>query len=141
MHVKYFAVKSRIAPGTCYRDVKLEQDQDGKIHLLSAQQANLVQVETVEVEVVINVKVKGNKSVPCVGLEPPAMVRTDNRFTILLAETDLPPEVNCVTVRDPFQISIPLPGQDLESGSYRVEVNDVGASFDIEFQSQPIGDN
>ena len=79
--------------GDYYRNVTLEANQDGTIEITAADPASLVFVEAVEVEVVVNLRVSGNKSVPCVELEPPAISREGNDFTVLLAETELPDDI------------------------------------------------
>lgn len=120
-----------------YNDIRLQSDVEGNFKLISATDAALVAVESVVVSVAeslpvqVTVSVSGNKSVPCVNLQTPAIFRTGFQFTIALAETRLGPAETCIAVLDPFQTDISLDVTGLDSGTYRVTVNGVEASFNL----------
>ncbi len=120
-----------------YNNIQLISDIEGNFTLLAAQQSNLVSVDTVVVTVLqsfpvqVSVIVAGNKSVPCVQLQTPAVVRNGSVFTVILAETTLGPAESCIAVLDPFETSIPLDVAGLAAGSYKVSVNGVEAEFSL----------
>lgn len=120
---------------TYYNDIQLISDIEGNFTLLAAQQSNLVSVDSVVVNIAeslpvqVSVMVAGNKSVPCVDLQAPAIFQDETRFTIALAETTLGPAETCIAVLDPFETSIVLDVTGLDAGTYTVSVNGVEASF------------
>lgn len=120
-----------------YNDIQLAADSEGNFTLLAAQQSTLVSVENVLVSVAeslpvqVSLSVKGNKSVPCVDLQTPAIFRNEFTFTVALAETNLGPAESCIAVLDPFETTIPLDITDLNSGIYTVNVNGVESSFSL----------
>ena len=79
----------------------------------------------------VSLFVTGNKSVPCVNLQTPAIFRDGSSFTIALAETSLGPAESCIAVLDPFETTIPLDITGLNSGTYTVNVNGVESSFSL----------
>lgn len=105
--------------------------------MIAAQKSNLVHVETVVANVAeslpvqVTLTVSGNKSVPCVALQSPAIFREESSFTVVLAETSLGPAETCIAVLDPFETSIPLDVSGLTAGSYTVTVNGVETSFQL----------
>lgn len=122
---------------TYYNDIQLISDIEGNFTLLAAQQSNLVSIDSVVVTVAeslpvqINIIVAGNKSVPCVDLQAPAIFQDESRFTIALAETTLGPAETCIAMLDPFETSIALDVTGLDTGIYTVSVNGVEASFSL----------
>jgi len=125
------AVVLESQPGSYYRNVTLEQDANGKLQVIAAEPANLAMVDSVDVEVSVTVEVSGNKSVPCVDLQTPAVSREGNVFTVILAETPIPDGVNCATVLEPFTSSVTLHQGNLEPGTYTVRVNGTEMSFTV----------
>lgn len=120
-----------------YNDIQLISDIEGNFTLLAAQQTNLVSVDSVVVNIAeslpvqVSLVVTGNKSIPCVELQTPAIFRNESTFTIALAETTLGPAESCIAVLDPFETNIPLDITGLDSGTYNVSVNGVEANFSL----------
>ena len=120
-----------------YNDIRLVTDNEGNFTLLGAQQSPLVSVESIMVNIAESLPVQasllvtGNKSVPCVNLQSPAIFRNGSSFTIALAETSLGPAESCIAVLDPFETTIPLDITGLNSGTYTVNVNGVESSFSL----------
>lgn len=73
----------------------------------------------------------GNKSIPRVDLQTPAIFRDESTFTVVLAETTLGPAETCIAVIDPFVTNITLDVAALDSGIHSVSVNGVEASFSL----------
>lgn len=122
---------------TYFNEVQLASDVEGKFTLLEATPSNLVSVDSVEVSVAeslpvqVSLTVTGNKSVPCVQLQTPAIFLQEATFTIVLAETTLGPAETCIAVLEPFETNIPLDVSDLDSGNYAVSVNGLETSFSL----------
>ena len=122
---------------TYFNDIQLQSDIEGNFKLVAAQQSTLVAVESVVVNIAeslpvqVILTVSGNKSVPCVDLQTPAVFRTDTKFTVALAETRLGLAETCIAVLDPFETNITLDVADLNSGTYSVSVNGIEASFTL----------
>lgn len=120
-----------------YNDIQLLSDSEGNFTLLAAQQSNLVSVDSVVVDIAesfpvqVSLTVTGNKSIPCVDLQTPAIFRNESTFTIALAETALGPAETCIAVLDPFETHIALDVAGLDSGIYTVSVNGVEVSFSL----------
>ena len=120
-----------------YNDIQLVSDIEGNFTLLAAQQSNLVAVDSVVVNIAesvpvqVSLTVTGNKSIPCVELQTPAIIRNEFIFTVALAQTKPDPTEDCIAVLDPFETNIPLDVTGLDSGTYTVIVNGVGASFSL----------
>ena len=82
--------------------------------MVDATLQNLVMVDSVEVlllesfPVQVSITVAGNKSVPCVELQPVAVSREGDLFTVVIAETSLGPAETCIAVLDPFELSVAL---------------------------------
>jgi hypothetical protein len=120
-----------------YNDIQLVSDIEGNFTLLAAQQSNLVSVDAVVVNIAesfpvqVSLTVTGNKSIPCVELQTPAIFRDESTFTVVLAETTLGPAESCIAVLDPFETNIALDVAGLDSGTYTVNVNGVEASFSL----------
>jgi hypothetical protein len=120
-----------------FNDIQLLSDIEGNFTLLAAQQSNLVSVESVVVNIAeslpvqVSVTVTGNKSIPCVELQTPAIFRNGTTFTVALAETTLGPAESCIAMIDPFETSIPLDIFDLDAGTYSVVVNGIEAEFSL----------
>ncbi|PCJ25566.1 MAG: hypothetical protein COA96_07015 [SAR86 cluster bacterium] len=122
---------------TYYNDIQLLSDIEGNFTLVAAEQSNLVAVDSVVVSITglfsvqVSLTVTGNKSVPCVDLQTPAIFRNDSVFKVALAETTLGSAETCIAVLDPFETTIVLDVQGLSSGDYTVNVNGVEASFSL----------
>ena len=120
-----------------YNDIQLVSDIEGNFTLLAAQQRQLVAVDSVVVNIAeslpvqVSVTVTGNKSIPCVELQTPAIFQDGAVFKIALAETVLGPAESCISVLDPFETTINLDVADLESGNYAVNVNGVQTAFSL----------
>ena len=122
---------------TYYNDIQLVSDIEGNFTLLAAQQSNLVSVDSVVVNIAesfpvqVSLTVTGNKSIPCVDLQTPAIFRDESTFTVALAETALGPAETCIAVLDPFETSIALDVTGLDTGTYTVSVNGIEANFSL----------
>lgn len=119
-----------------YKEIVLQADSAGKLQVLAASLRPLTYVDSVTPAVVettdsrsVTLRIAGNRSVPCVGLEPAAVTRKDAEFTVLLAETVMGPAESCIAVLAPFEISVSLDVTGLQAGSYKVSVNDKQATF------------
>jgi len=121
-----------------YNDILLDHSGDGSFQLVAAQSANLVSIESLTINIMesfpvqVSVTVNGNKSVPCVDLQTPAIGRQDNMFIVVLAETTLGPAESCIAVIDPFETTISLPVSGLPAGTYTVRVNGVDTQFTLD---------
>lgn len=120
-----------------FNDIQLLGDSEGNFTLLAAQESNLVSVNSVVVNIAesfpvqVSLTVTGNKSIPCVDLQNPAIFRNESTFTVALAETTLGPAETCIAVLDPFETNIALDVAGLDSGTYIVIVNGVETSFNL----------
>lgn len=121
-----------------YTNVELQLNEQGDLTLVSAEEANLVTIDAVDVAILesfpvqVRVNISGNKSVPCVNLLDAAVAVADSVFTIVLAESRLGPAETCIAMIDPFEQSIDLDVAGLSAGEYTVIVNGVSASFILE---------
>ena len=121
-----------------YNGIQLDYSGDGRFQLVAAQAANLVTVESLSVNIMesfpvqVSVTVNGNKSVPCVDLQTPAIGRQDKLFIIVLAETTLGPAESCIAIIDPFETTISLPVTGLPAETYTVRVNGVDIQFSLD---------
>jgi hypothetical protein len=121
-----------------FNDIQLNSTGDGNFQLLAAIAANLVSVDSVAINIMesfpvqVSVTVAGNKSVPCVDLQSPAIGRQENLFVVVLAETTLGPAESCIAVLDPFETSFSLEVAGLIAGTYSVNVNGVVAEFTLD---------
>lgn len=121
-----------------FNDIQLNSTGDGNFQLLAAQAANLVSVDTVTINIMesfpvqVSVTVAGNKSVPCVKLQTPAIGRQGNLFVVVLAETTLGPAESCIAMVDPFETSFSLEVAGLTAGTYNVHVNGVVVEFTLD---------
>ncbi len=122
---------------TYYNDIQLVSDIEGNFTVTAAEKRNLVAVDSVVVNVAeslpvqVSVTVAGNKSIPCVNLQTPAIFRNQTEFTIALAETVLGPAESCIAVLEPFETTIALDVEGLASDDYTVKVNGVIAEFSL----------
>ncbi len=120
-----------------YEEIQLINDGDGKFRMVAATSRNLVTVDSVDVLILesfpvqVMVAVSGNKSVPCVELETPAVSRKDAVFTIVLTESQLGPAETCIAIISPFEITISLNVLGLAEGTYMVKVNGIEAEFTL----------
>ena len=122
---------------TYYNDIQLISYIEGNFTVVAAEQRNLVAVDTVVVNIAeslpvqVSISVSGNKSIPCVELQTPAIFRNGTVFTVALAETVLGPAESCIFVLDPFETTIVLDVTGLSSDDYSVSVNGVVAEFSL----------
>lgn len=122
---------------TYYNNIQLISDIEGNFTLVAAEQRTLVAVDSVTVNIAeslpvqVSLTVSGNKSVPCVDLQAPAIFSDETSFTVVLAETSLGPAETCIAVIDPFETTISLDVSGLEAGTYTVSVNGVETSFSL----------
>lgn len=123
---------------TYYNDIQLVADIEGNFTALAAQPRALVSVDSVVVNIAeasppvqVSLIVTGNKSIPCVELQTPAIFRNESIFTVVLAVTALGPGEACVAVLDPFETNIVLDVSGLDSGDYTVSVNGIETSFSL----------
>lgn len=121
-----------------FADIKLSTNPDGSLSLVDATLQNLVMMDSVEVlllesfPVQVSIKEAGNKSVPCVELQPVALSREGDLFTVVIAETSLGPAETCIAVPDPFELSFALDVLGLSAGTYGVNVNGTEAQFSLD---------
>ena len=126
-----------------YTDVELALTASGLLGVVQANEANLVTVESVEVQLLesmpvqVQVLVSGFKSVPCVDLLEPGVDVQGNTFQIVLAETVLGPAESCIAVTDPFETLVALPVNGLSAGDYIVTVNGMESGFTLEADNLP----
>lgn len=127
-----------------YQDVQLADNGDGTLTVVAGDQQNLVFVDTVvpmimeSFPVQVSVSVEGNLSVPCVELLPAAVSRSENVFTVVMAETVLGPAESCIAVLEPFTESVSLDVLGLSAGTYTVVVNGVEAEFTLDMDNAPL---
>lgn len=121
-----------------YRDIVLATDASGRLQVVSAVARPLVMVDSVNATVIeggatrsATLRIRGNKSVPCVSLEEAAVSRKDTVFTVVLAETLLPAGQPCIQVLAPFELDLPLDIGGLAAGRYQVLVNGRESSFQL----------
>ncbi|MFK7862606.1 MAG: hypothetical protein AB8B95_00120 [Pseudohongiellaceae bacterium] len=120
-----------------FADIQLKSGEDGRFELLGADPRNLVDVESIAVNVQeslpiqVTVVVTGNKSLPCTKLLEPGIFTADGTFTIALAESKLGPAETCIAVIDPFETTINLDISALAPGTYSVSVNGVSSEFTL----------
>jgi len=121
-----------------YTDVTLGFGSDGTLRVTGATLNHLVGVDTVEAQVTqtlatqeVSLAVSGNLSVPCKQLLDPAMSFRDDTFTVVLAESNLGPAESCIQVLEPFDTRIELDVEDLDAGTYNVDVNGVMTQFTL----------
>jgi hypothetical protein len=119
-----------------YKDIQLQADSAGRLKVLAASPRPLVYIDSANPTVTetqdsreVTLAIAGNKSVPCVALEPVAISRKADTFTILVAETVQGPAESCIAVLSPFEITVPLDVSGLPAGTYKVVVNDQQTSF------------
>lgn len=128
-----------------FADVKLSTNPDGSLSVVDATLQNLVMVDSVDVlllesfPVQVSITVAGNKSVPCVELQPVAVSREGDLFTVVIAETSLGPAETCIAVLDPFEPSVALDVLGLSAGTYRVNVNGTEAQFSLDVDNVGLG--
>ena len=74
-----------------YNSIQMAQDEQGRFNLIAAKRSSLVYVDSVSVILtkslppLVSLFVRGNKSVPCVELQPPAIFKSSSAFTVALA--------------------------------------------------------
>lgn len=130
-----------ISPGgnAYYTDITLEQDADGKLVVTGATPNSLVHVDTIDIQITdsfpaqqVGIKVDGYLSVPCVDLLSPAVSYSNGTFNVVLAESNLGPAESCIAMIEPFSTTIPLDVEDLDAGTYAVNVNGVAGEFTLD---------
>ena len=120
-----------------YSNIKLAADPDGRFTLLEAQPSSLVTIDQVEIDEAgsspfeLVLAIAGSKSVPCVDLQEPAIIREGSTFLIALAETSMGPAETCIAVIDPFELRISLDVTGLAAGAYTARVNGVDVEFEL----------
>lgn len=118
-----------------YNDIQMAQDNEGHFTLIGAKRSSLAYVDSVSVILTKSLPpleslfVRGNKSIPCVELQPPAIFMSSSAFTVALAETSPDPAEICIQVLTPFETQIPLDIKGLDSGTYSVNVNGTKSTF------------
>jgi len=125
--------------GHYYRNVVLQRDADGTLHVKQAEPRPLVDVHTVAVNLyaaggtLASATITGLTSVACVVLEEPALLRSGSTFHVILAETVQEPGAVCASLlpNQPFELALPLPIDDLPDGTYTVDANGVTATFTL----------
>ena len=121
-----------------YSYVELSTNPDGSLSVVDGTMQNLVMADSVEVlllesfPVQVAITVAGNKCVPCVELQPVAVPREGDLFTVVVAETSLGSAETCIAVLDPFELSVALDVLGLSTGTYRVNVNGAEAQFSLD---------
>jgi len=120
-----------------YENIVLNADADGKLEIAAATKVPLAYVDTADALVdgaTVTLVVSGNMPTPCHTLLEPAVLRTDDGFTVLVAnKSTLGEDMVCATVLEPFELEIPLDVSGLDAGTYDVTVNnEVETSFDLE---------
>ena len=131
------AVVIRAGEGLYYRDLSFARTTEGTWRLSDATPAQLAVVEEVSVVAeatlppLVTVTLEGYKSLPCVGLEPVGISQQGKQFHVVLAETEIPPNVRCITIIEPFTHSFELNTRGLEPGEYQVIANGVTTEFTL----------
>lgn len=118
-----------------YNDIQMAQNDEGNFTLIGAKRSSSVYVDSVSVILtkslppLVSLFVRGNKSIPCVELQPPAIFKSSSAFTVALAETSPDPAEMCIQVLAPFETQIPLDITGLDPGTYSVNVNGTKSTF------------
>lgn len=118
-----------------YNDIQMAQNDEGNFTLIGAKRSSLVYVDSVSVILtkslppLVSLFVRGNKSIPCVELQPPAIFKSSSAFTVALAETSPDPAEMCIQVLAPFETQIPIDIKGLDPGTYSVNVNGTKSTF------------
>jgi len=121
-----------------FEDVMLRYEGDGLFRVVEVSSRTLVAIEFLHVHVLQGepeqalVTIKGFKSNPCVELLAPAISRAENRFSIVLAESQLTETEICVNATGPFTTAYVLELSELASGDYLVLVNGERIAFSFE---------
>jgi len=121
-----------------YNNIQFRDNGDGSFQLVDAQNAALVTVDDIVINIMesfpvqISVTVSGYKSVPCVDLQTAAVGMQGNQFIVVLAETTLGPAESCIAIIDPFETSVSLDVEGLEAGTYTVNVNGTLDEFTLD---------
>lgn len=120
-----------------YESVALQHEGDGLFRIIEAANRNLVSVDSIHVAVNAPaaqavVTAEGYKSTPCVDLLWPAVNRSGDSFSVVLAEATLAADESCIAIADPYTRAVTLDLTGLTAGSYTVSVNGVGAEFTLE---------
>lgn len=120
-----------------YGDVRFTANADGSFTLAQAKRRTLTQVESATVSVAdgsATVTAKGELVVACAGLEEPGLVRQDDTFYVVLAETHYDPQTPCLPIVavTKFTQDVEIDVRALEPGEYEVDVNGVITTFTLE---------
>jgi hypothetical protein len=125
-----------------YQNAEFKLAPDGRWDLLQVSEAERAFIDTIEIKILesfpvqVHVLVSGSLPTPCHHLGPINKRFADNRFDIAVTMTPPPPDTGCITVIEPFSITIPLDVYGLPKGSYQVYVNDKSGSFELSTDNQ-----
>jgi hypothetical protein len=125
-----------------YRNVRFTTNADGSFSLAEAERRKLAIIESATVAVAgdtATVTAKGELTIACVALEEPAVVRKDDTFHVVLAETPIDPLALCMpfVAVTKFTQEVAIDTSELAPGEYQVDVNGVKASFTLTEASVP----
>lgn len=120
-----------------YENVTLQYEGDGLFRIVEAESRSLVSVDFIHIAVNAQaaqavVTAEGYKSVPCADLLWPAVNRSGDSFSVVLAEAALAADESCIAIPDPYTRAVTLDLAGLTAGSYTVRVNGVDAEFTLE---------
>lgn len=120
-----------------YENVQLQHEGNGVFRVVQAQSRSLVSVDSIHIAVdepaaQAVVTAQGYKSMPCVELLWPAVRRSGNSFSVVLAEAALAANESCIAILDPYTRAVTLDLTGLQAGTYTVQVNGVNAEFTLE---------
>ncbi len=125
-----------------YQNAEFKLAPDGRWDLLRASEAQQAFIDEIEVKILesfpiqIHVAVSGFLATPCHHLGPINKRYANNRFEIAVNMTPPQPDTACITVVEPFQITIPLDVYGLPAGTYQVSMNDKSGSFVLDKDNQ-----
>ncbi|SFM52788.1 hypothetical protein [Nitrosomonas communis] len=125
-----------------YQNSEFKLAPDGRWDLLHANEAQRAIIDAIEIKILesfpmqVHVLVSGFLPTPCYHLGPINKRYADNQFEIAVNMTPPPPDTGCITVLEPFAITIPLDVYGLPKGCYQIYVNDKSGSFELSTDNQ-----
>ena len=125
-----------------FRNITLRTEANGSLRIVRAQPRRLITLEELELnqvygaEPIVELLVKGYKSMPCTSLEPVAIRRVNYTFHVLVAESGPDPLALCTQVLDPVELTIELDVSGLPAGEYEARVNNEPIEFTLEEQGE-----